>query len=409
MNVSFFIARRYLFSRKSHNAINLVTWISVSCVAVVTAALIIILSAMNGLTGLVERLYNSFHPDVRITPVRGKTFFLSPQQVAELKQVPGVAWYTEIVEENALVEHQDRQIIVTLRGVTDEYQRFTRFDTVVREGRFDLHPQGYSGAIPGREIAARLALGDMSPLKLYMPRRDRNLAIDINNIDESPFREDLTFVTGFYAVSNDFDGRYVIVPIVNVRKLLDYTNECTSAEIGLKPGADAKAVLQRIQQLLGPQLLAQNRYQQNEVLYRTLQSEKLWTSIILLFILAIAMFNTIGSLTLLIIEKKKDIGVLWSMGADNQLLRRIFFTEGLLISVAGVCIGLLIGLLVVFLQDRFGLVTFDEGFVVDAYPVELRMSDMLLIITAVTGIGMLAAWFPVRVYTKRFQTIRFNG
>ena len=409
MNVSLFIARRYLFSRKSHNAINLVTWISVSCVAVVTAALIIILSAMNGLTGLVESLYNSFHPDVRITPESGKTFSLSEQQLKQLRSIPGVAWYNEIVEENALAECEGRQMIVTLRGVNDDYAKNCRFDTVVREGSFDLHPQGYTGAIPGREISARLGLGFMSPLKVYMPRRDRSLAVDINSIDESPFRDDLFFVSGFYAVSNDFDGKYVIVPIANVRKLLDYSNECTSAEIGLKPGVNSEAVIQQIALITGKDLKLENRYQQNEILFRTLQSEKLWTSIILLFILSIAMFNTIGSLTLLIIEKKKDIGVLWSMGVDNRTLRRIFFTEGFLISTAGVIAGLVLGLLVVILQDQFGLVKFDEGFVVDSYPVDVRLSDILLIAASVTGIGLIAAWYPVRVYTKRFQTIRFNG
>ncbi|MCU0432947.1 MAG: FtsX-like permease family protein [Bacteroidia bacterium] len=409
MNVSLFIARRYLFSRKSHNAINWVTWISVSCVAVVTAALIIILSAMNGLTGLVESLYNSFHPDVRITAVRGKTFAFTPEQLKQLRNVPGVVWLNEIAEESALAENDGKQMIVTLRGVTDDYAKNCRFDTVVRQGSFDLYPQGYQGAIPGREISARLGLGFMSPVKMYMPRRDRNLAVDLNNLDETPFREELYFVSGFYAVSNDFDGKYVIVPIASVRKLLDYTNECTSVEMGLKPGSDANAAIAQIQAIAGKELRVQNRYQQNEILFRTLQSEKLWTSIILLFILSIAMFNTIGSLTLLIIEKKKDIGVLWSMGADNRTLRRIFFTEGLLISTAGVVIGLLLGLLVVFLQHQFGLVRFDEGFVVESYPVEVRLTDILLITAAVTGIGLLAAWYPVRVYTRRFQTIRFNG
>lgn len=409
MNFSFFIARRYLFSRKSHNAINLVTWISVSCVAVVTAALVIILSAMNGLTGLVESLYNSFHTDIRITPVKGKTFVLNDVQKIQLKKIPGVAWYTEIVEENALAESDNKQIIVTLRGVDDDYVKYTHFDTVVREGVFDLHPEGFTGAIPGREIASRLLLGDRSPLHLYLPRRDRNLNVDLSNLDEAPFREDIALVTGFYAVSNDFDGRYVIVPIAAARKLLDYTAESSNAEIGLQPGADPRLVAAALQRVLGSNFRIQNRYEQNEVLYRTLQSEKLWTSIILLFILAIAMFNTIGSLTLLIIEKKKDIGVLWSLGVNEARIRRIFFIEGLLISVAGVAIGLLLGLLVVFLQDQFSLVRFDEGFVVSAYPVLVRLSDIAVIVAAVTGIGLLAAWYPVRVYTRRFQSIRFNG
>jgi lipoprotein-releasing system permease protein len=293
--------------------------------------------------------------------------------------------------------------------VEDDYVKYTHFDTVVREGVFDLHPQGYTGAIPGREIASRLLLADMSPLQLYLPRRDRNLNVDLSTIDEAPFRKETALTTGFYAVSNDFDGRYVIVPIATTRKLLDYTNEASTAEIGLKKDVDSKIVIGELQKIIGSNFRIQNRYEQSEILFRTLQSEKLWTSIILLFILAIAMFNTIGSLTLLIIEKKKDIGVLWSLGVDEQRIRRIFFMEGLLISVAGVLIGLVLGLLVVFLQDQFGLVRFDEGFVVSSYPVTVRMGDILIIVTAVTGIGLLAAWYPVSIYTRRFQTIRFNG
>jgi lipoprotein-releasing system permease protein len=409
VNLRFFIARRYLFSRKSHNAINIVTGISVACVAVVTAALIIILSAMNGLSDLVETLYNTFHADVSITPSAGKVFIIDNAKADQLRKIPGVAWYTEIVDENALVESEDRQLIITMRGVSDDYAKLTRFDTTVRQGAYNLHPEGRTGAIAGQEIGAQLNLGDMSMLQLYVPRRDRNLTIDFSNMDEEPFNRDIAYVTGLYAVSSDFDGKFVILPIGEVRKLMDYTNESTSAELGIKPGADADEIIEKVQQVLGPEFKVQNRYEQNEILFKTLKSEKVWTFIILLFILFIATFNTIGSLTLLIIEKKKDIGVLWSMGADRQTIRSIFFYEGLLISVTGTIAGVLIGLLVCFLQQQFSLVRFSEGFVVDAYPVSVKLADLGLIIGAVTMIGLLAAWYPVRVYTKRYQTIRFNG
>ncbi len=409
MNLTFFVARRYLFSRKSHNAINIVTGISVACVAVVTAALIIILSAMNGLSDLVESLYNSFHADVRITAVKGKTFVLDSADVAALRKIPGVAWYTEIVDENALVESDERQLIITMRGVSDDYVKHTRFDTTVDQGVYDLHPQGRTGAVVGQEIGARLNLGELSPLNLYVPKRDRNLTIDFSNLDEDPFNKDLVFVSGLYSVSSDFDGKYVILPISEVRMLMDYTNESTSVELGVQPGADPDEIITQVRELLGPGFLVQNRYEQNEVLFQTLKSEKVWTFLILLFILFIATFNTIGSLTLLIIEKKKDIGVLWSMGADPGVIRRIFFTEGLLISITGTLIGLILGLGVCFLQQKFGFVHLAEGFVVDVYPVVMNARDIFLIIGAVMAIGLLAAWYPVRVYTKRYQTIKFNG
>ena len=385
------------------------TGISVACVAVVTAALIIILSAMNGLTDLVKTLYNSFHPEIRITAVKGKTFILDSSDVIAIKKLTNVVWYNEIVDENVLVENEDRQLKVTMRGVSDDYVKDTRFDTTVRQGNYDLHPHGRTGAVVGSEIGARLNLGELSPLSIYVPKRDRSLSIDFDNLDESPFNKDLVYVSGLYSVSSDFDGKYVILPIDKVRELMDYTKESTSAEIGVKTGTDPDEVVQQVQKILGIKYLVQNRYSQNELLFNTLKSEKVWTFMILLFILLIATFNTIGSLTLLIIEKKKDIGVLWSMGADTTILRRIFFTEGLLISVTGTLIGSLLGLGLCFLQQRFGFIQLTPGFVIEAYPIRVALKDILLIIASVTAIGLLAAWYPVQVYTKKYQTIKFNG
>ncbi|HTF03355.1 MAG TPA: FtsX-like permease family protein [Bacteroidia bacterium] len=409
MNFSFFVARRYLFSKKSSNAVNIVTRISLACVSVVTAALVIILSAMNGLSGLVESLYNSFHSDIRITVEKGKVFTVDSTKTLAIKNIPGVAWYTEIVDENGLVESNDQQLIVMLRGVDDNYVKYTRFDTVVREGRFDLHPSGQTGAIAGQEIGARLELSEHSEIKVYVPKRDRNLTMDINNLEEEPFNKDLAFVSGLYFVSSDFDGKFVFLPIDAVRKLLDYTNECTSVEIGVKPDQDAEEIIASIQKVLGPGYKVETRYQQNEVLYKTLKSEKMWTFLILIFVLVIATFNTIGSLTLLIIEKKKDIGVLWSMGADRKMIRKIFFTEGLLISLTGTLAGIGLGLLTCWLQTTFGFLRFGEGFVVSYYPITVEAIDMVYILLSVTAIGLLAAWYPVSVYTRKYQHIRFNG
>ncbi len=409
MNFSFFVARRYLFSKKSSNAVNIVTRISLACVSVVTAALVIILSAMNGLSGLVESLYNSFHSDIRITAEKGKVFTIDSTKTVAIKNIGGVAWYTEIVDENGLVESNDKQLIVTLRGVKDDYVKFTRFDTVVKQGRYDLHPNGQTGAITGQEIGSVLDLSEHSELKIYVPKRDRNLTADMSNLEEEPFNKDLAFVSGLYFVSSDFDGKYVFLPIDVVRKLLDYTNECTSVEIGVKPDKDPEEVLAEVKNILGPGYKIQTRYQQNEVLYKTLKSEKLWTFLILIFVLVVATFNTIGSLTLLIIEKKKDIGVLWSMGADRKIIRKIFFTEGLLISLAGTMSGIGFGLLLCWLQQMFGLLRFGEGFVVSYYPVTVEAMDLVYILLSVTTIGLLAAWYPVRVYTKKYQHIKFNG
>ena len=409
MNLSFFVARRYLFSRKSSNAVNIVTRISLACVCVVTAALVIILSAMNGLTGLVESLYNNFHSDIRITAEKGKVFHSDPEKVKRIKQIPGVAWYTEIIDEDGLVESNDRQMNVVIRGVSDDYARYTRFDTVVREGTFDLHPNGMTGAVAGQEIGSVLSLSELSQIKIYVPKRDRNLVVDMNNMDEKPFNEDIAFLSGLYFVSSDFDGKYIFLPAETVRGLLEYTDECTSAEIGIKNGFDEAEVIREVKEVTGNGYKVQSRYEQNEVLYKTLKSEKMWTFFILIFVLVIATFNTIGSITLLIIEKKKDIGILWGMGAGEKLIRRIFFTEGVLISVAGTVAGIALGLLLCWLQKTFGLLRFGEGFVVSFYPVEVQLTDLLYIVLAVTAIGILAAWYPVNVFTRKYQQIKLNN
>lgn len=409
MNLSFFVARRYLFSRKSSNAVNIVTRISLACVCVVTAALVIILSAMNGLTGLVESLYNNFHSDIRITAEKGKVFHSDPDKVKRIKQIPGVAWYTEIIDEDGLIESNDRQMNVVIRGISDDYVKYTRFDTVVREGAFDLHPNGLTGAVAGQEIGSVLALSELSQIKIYVPKRDRNLVVDMNNMDEKPFNEDVAFLSGLYFVSSDFDGKYIFLPAETVRGLLEYTDECTSAEIGILPGFEEAEVIRQVKEVAGAGYKVQSRYEQNEVLYKTLKSEKMWTFFILIFVLVIATFNTIGSITLLIIEKKKDIGILWGMGAGQTLIRRIFFTEGVLISVAGTVAGISLGLLLCWLQKTFGLLRFGEGFVVSFYPVDVQITDLLYIVLAVTAIGILAAWYPVNVFTRKYQHIKLNN
>lgn len=409
MQFPFFVARRYLFSKKSSNAVNIVTRISLACVSVVTAALVIILSAMNGLSGLVESLYNSFHSDIRITAEKGKTIVIDSAKAKAIKDLAGVDWYTEIVDENGLVECSDKQLIVTLRGVEEEYTHYTRFDTVVKVGEFDLHPNGLTGAIAGQEIGTALDLHEQSQLMVYVPKRDRNLMIDLTSMEDEPFNKRLSFVSGLYFVSSDFDGKYVFLPIDVVRELLDYTNESTSVEVGISDDRKPDEMVAAVKSILGPGYKVETRYQQNEVLYKTLKSEKMWTFLILIFVLVIATFNTIGSLTLLIIEKKKDIGILWSMGADRKIIRRIFFTEGLLISLAGTISGIGFGLLICWLQKLFGLIRFGEGFVVSWYPVTVQAMDLVYILVAVTAIGLLAAWYPVNVFTRKYQHIKFSG
>jgi lipoprotein-releasing system permease protein len=400
LNFSFYIAKRYLISKKSHNAINIISSISVLAISIGTAALVIILSALNGLTGLVESLYNSFDADVRITVAEGKVFDPKAPAFAQLKNVKGVKFYTEVLEENALLKYNDFQCLATIKGVGPEFVNMTHFDTLVREGSYTLYAGNADHAVLGIGLAYTLNvnLGDLSsPLSVYAPKRGNVTSIN----PEDAFNEEKAMVAGIFSINDDFDKRYALVPLDFARRLLDYTNEVSAVELSLVPGAKADDVQEEIQQLLGDKYVVKNRYQQNELLFKTLKSEKLWTFIILVFILVIATFNVIGSLTMLIVEKKKDIGILWNMGADIKLIRRIFLVEGMLITLIGALIGLALGLIICWLQIQFKLVRFSEGYVVDSYPVIIQLSDLGLILLVVMLIGLFSAWYPVRVFTKR--------
>ncbi|MFI5148796.1 MAG: ABC transporter permease [Bacteroidia bacterium] len=403
MQLPFFVARRYLVSKKSHNAINVITIISVVCVGVVTIALVIILSALNGLTNLVESLYNSFNTDIQVTVKAGKTFEMDSIQLNKITHLKGVANYSEVLEENALLNYDDRQILATMKGVGPSYQKMTSFDTLMRKGDFKLEQDSISYTVLGRGLAQKLELpveNNYIPLKIYVPKKGVELSLNPSNLEE-PFNKKNAIVAGAFSINDDFDYKYMIVSLAFARKMLEQPRASSSIEISLQPGSDKKAIQEEIKTILGDTFMVKNRYQQNELLFKTLQSEKLWTFMILVFVLIIATFNIIGSLTMLIIEKKEDIGTLSSMGADVSLIRKIFFTEGLLISFFGSIAGLVIGVVICLLQEHYGWVQFGEGFVVKAYPIAIQLVDLIAILAFVMLIGFLAAWYPVRVFTRK--------
>lgn len=401
MNLPFFIAKRYLISKKSHNAINIISGISVAGVCIGTMALVIVLSAFNGLSELVESLYNSFDPDIEITAKQGKTFDPNSTAFQSLRKTEGVVYYTEVVEGNALLKHEDKQSIATIKGVSAEFKNMSGFDTLVKEGEFNINK---NNIVLGKGISFVLQTrpDDLSSLiSIYAPKRGKVSSMN----PEDGLNELKAYPAGTFQINDEFDYTYVIMNIDKARELLDYTTEVTSVELGLQPGADNENIKLQIEKLIGSGFEVKNREQQNAVLYRTLKSEKLWTFMILLFILVIATFNVIGSLTMLIIEKKKDISILYDMGADIKLIRRIFLVEGMLITIIGAAAGLLIGMFLCWLQMEFELITLTEGYVVNAYPVVIQAMDILVILTAVLLIGFFAAWYPVRYFTKRHLAI----
>ncbi|MEO8759288.1 MAG: FtsX-like permease family protein [Bacteroidia bacterium] len=400
MNVALYIARRYFVAKKSTNAITVISWISVLAIAVGTSALIIILSGMNGLTGLVQNLYNSFNPDIKITAVSGKVFTADSAFVMQLKHVNGVSYLSKTLDDNMLLKFNDQLQITHIKGVDENFADVTRFDTLVIEGKY-LALQKNNQLVLGKGVAYRLGVGVsnmFTPVSVFCPKRGTSTSIN----PEDAFNEEKCNATGFFTINDDFDFTYGLMSYETARNLLQYpANSATALEIALLPNADVDAVKKEIEKITGNKFKVKNKYEQNDVLFKTLKTEKLWTFIILAFVLLIATFNIIGALTMLIIEKKKDVQTLSAMGADITLIQKIFMTEGLMIIFIGASIGILIGYVLCLLQQHYGFVQFDEGYIVNAYPIEVRFSDFVLIMATVLCAGFMAAIYPIRVFTKQ--------
>jgi lipoprotein-releasing system permease protein len=405
VRLPFFIARRYLFAKKSHNIINVISAISAGGIMVGTMALIIVLSVFNGFEHVIVSLFNTFDPDIRITLVEGKTFHANDIAVDKIKQMNGVVRYTDVLEENALLRCNDRQYFATIKGVSPDFQNNSGLDSMMVEGDLVLESNGKPFAVAGRGVAYYLGLDpqDMKhPLEIYVPRRGATAARP-----DQAFNSASLFTSGIFAIQDDFDSKYVLLPLGFTRELLDYTDEVTAVELGLKKGTETELIQKNLQQIVGPKFKVENRFQQQSTLYGLMKSEKLAVFFILGFILLIASFNVIGSLSMLIIEKKKDITILWSMGADERLVRRIFLVEGLLVTTLGALSGLILGAIICWIQQHFGLVKLQVSggsFLIDSYPVSMQLFDFVMVFLTVFFIGLAAVIFPVR--NIRTGTIR---
>jgi lipoprotein-releasing system permease protein len=403
MNLSFYIAKRYLVAKKSQNVINIISGISVAGVATGTMALIVILSVFNGLDSLIKSLFSVFDPELEIRLVEGKTFSVEgDDRFDRVREHPGVLYFTEVMEENALVMYGDRQHIATLKGVADNYVEYSGLDQALVDGSLKLRDEYNNNfAVMGRRMANVLAVGlnFVTPLEIYVPRRTASVTVN----PEQAFNRRLLFPSGIFAVEQELDMSYILVPVNFVREILEYHDEVTSIELGISPGFRESVVQEEIRQILGDEFRVLNRYEQQEWLYKVMQSEKWAIFLILGFILMVASFNIIGSLTMLIIEKKKDIAVLRNLGAQESLIRRIFLFEGWMISIVGAVAGLVLGLVICLVQIRFGVVKlYGSGdFIVDSYPVELQAGDFLWVFLTVMLIGFFAAVVPVRYISRR--------
>jgi len=395
MRFPFYIAARYLFSKKSSNAINFITGISVIGVAVGTFALIVVLSAFNGLENLVVSLFNSFDPDLKISIVEGKTFEENAIPKDAIKQIEGVAYYTEVLEENALLEHQKQQYIAKIKGVSNDFISMSGLDSMISEGELKLEENNQSFAVVGQGIAYSLSISPydlFNPLIIYIPKAGNIKSTDPKNA----FTKKTIHTSGIFSIQKDFDMEYVLVPIGFAKKLIGKHTELSAVEIGLDPEANTELVQKKIKDILGSEYLVKNRFQQHEFLYKIMKSEKLAVFLILTFILILATFNSVASVTMIIFDKQKDIGILSSMGAKNSTIKSIFLTEGILINLIGNLSGLAFGVLICYLQSIYGLIKFEGNFVTESIPVHVDWIEVIYIFGTVFLIGLLAAWIPTR-------------
>jgi lipoprotein-releasing system permease protein len=397
VRLPFFIARRYLFAKKSHNIINIISGISAGGIMVGTMALIIVLSVFNGFEHVIVSLFNTFDPDIRITLVEGKTFHEGDIAADRIKKMNGIVRYTDVLEENALLRCNNKQYFATIKGVSPEFQQSSGLDSMLVEGDMVLESKGEPVAVAGRGVAFYLGLNPQDmvhKLEIYVPRRGATAA----RPDEA-FNSASLFTSGIFAIQDDFDSKYVLLPIAFTRELLNYTDEVTAVELGLKKGTETEQIQKDLQAIVGPRFKVENRFQQQSTLYSLMKSEKLAVFFILGFILLIASFNVIGSLSMLIIEKKKDIKILGSMGADERLIRRIFLVEGLLVTTLGALTGLILGAGICWVQQHFGLVKLQVSggsFLIDSYPVSMQLFDFVMVFLTVFFIGLAAVILPVR-------------
>lgn len=402
MKLSLYIARRYLFAKKSRNAINIISSVSVAGVAVGTMALIIVLSVFNGLETLVRSIFNTFDPDIKITAVEGKTFTPDPAKLELLSQAGGVSCYSLCIEENALLRYGERQFIATIKGVDDNYVKVTGIDSAMWDGKFILRSdQGRPYAVTGIGIANSLGLriNFITPLDIFVPRRTGGTSLN----PEDAFNKKFIFPSGIYQVEQEYDSKYVFLPFDFAGQLLENNGMVSSIEVKFKEGADEKKVQGSIKKIFGREFLIQNKYEQQELFYKVMKSERIAIFFILTFILIIASFNIIGSLTMLIIEKERDVEILKSLGADNNLIRKIFIFEGWLISIIGALAGIILGYAICRLQQKYGLVRLQsESLLMDAYPVIMKVRDFIIVPATVLTIGFWAAWYPVRYLTKKY-------
>lgn len=406
MNFPFFIARRYLFSKKSTHVINVISSISVIGVAVATMALVIVLSVFNGFHDLVASLFTSFDPQLKVVPVEGKTAPADDPILTKIRLLPQVDVATETVEDQALAIYNDHQAMVKIKGVDDNFAELSHItDILYGDGSFSLHAANLEYGIVGIRLAQNLGIGAQWDgfLKIYAPKKEGQL--DMTNPGDGFVVDSLNSPGVLFAVKQaKYDKNYIITSISFARNLFGQQGMLSVLELRLKPGSNLDAVKAEMQQIAGNKYKVLDRFEQQEDTFKIMSIEKMIAYIFLTFILVVACFNIIGSLSMLIIDKKNDVVTLRNLGANDKQITRVFLFEGRMIAVIGAVIGIGLGLLLCFLQQQYGFVRLGDSegsFIVDAYPVSVHYSDVAIIFVTVIAVGWLAVWYPVRALSKR--------
>ncbi|MFQ3336809.1 MAG: lipoprotein-releasing system permease protein [Urechidicola sp.] len=404
MNLPFKIARRYLFAKKSQNIINVVSMISVIGIAISTMAMIIVLSGFNGIEKVVEDLYNTFDPDIKITLNEGKTFRKNELQSTEIFELDGVSYGSEVIEQTVILEKGEKFEACKIKGVRADYIFNTSLDTLLTEGLPDLEYEGISFCIPGAILQSRLGFTSDprydNQITINGMLRDKKISMTSQPFNQKKITVGGVFMTGL--MTND--GKYVFSSLEFAENLLGYQDEITGLEVFAKDLSKSQLyrLKSKIEGLVGDKFKVQTREEQNALIFSATKSEKIAVFIILCFVMIIAAFSLIASLTMLILEKRKDVFTLYSIGFTKKDVRNLFFYEGVLINILGGLIGLILGLLICYLQIWFGIVPIQES-IMESYPIEVEFMDIIYILITVISVGLLSSYFPVKYLVKRLE------
>lgn len=411
MNFPFYIARRYFFNFKLPGVINLISLISLLGVTVGTFALITVLSVFNGFEHLVVGLFNSFDSDLKIIPAEGKYFEPEEARYDRLAKLENILGITQVIEENALLMYGDNQSVATIKAVEPEYLRTTGIDTMVYVGSGNIMDEGLPHALLGAGVAAKLGVNvynKFSSVQVYVPDKEVSANLLLN--PTKAFNRENIYPGGVFAIQQEFDTKYMVVPLSFARTLLK-ENRLTAIEINLANEDDLKNMRGRVQDIVGEGFIVKDRFQQHEILYKVMNSEKLAVYLILSFILLISAFNLIGALIMLAIEKRKDMAILKSIGAGSSTIRNIFLFEGMLLASIGAVLGISLGALVCWLQMEYGFVKIaeDSTFVINTYPVKFNITDFVVVFITAIVMGLLASYFPAQLARKKLTTDDLAG